>query len=187
MPRKSNYSVPPLIIFSFILEKLISKKYVLSFRPLIRERRKEMKEQKIKCKRRVVHIAKSKVKTKRKSTSQSFHETLKKLNRDFSQLFEDKKKSSDVRLMHRVALNVQHLYFDAKRLRKFPRYHETAEYILLTLTTPWGAPFVLETTLLDAADNFGVQNPKYSDMHKWLNGISLYGHHFPKQILSMVE
>lgn len=151
------------------------------------ERRKEMKQQKIKRKRRIVRIAKPKVKTKRKSSTQSFHETLKLLNRDFSQLFEDKKKPADVRLMHRVALNVQHLYFDAKRLRKFPKYHETAEHILLTLTTPWGAPFVLETTLLGAAKSFGTQNPKYSDMHKWLSGISRYGHYFPNQILSMVH
>ena len=145
-----------------------------------------MKEQKIKHKRRVVHIAKPRAKTKRKSTATSFHQTLKLLNHDFSQLFEDKKKPSDVRLMHRIALNVQHLYFDAKRLKKSEKYHDMAEHILLTLTTPWGAPFVLETTLLDAADNFGVQNPKYSDMYKWLKGISRYGHHFPKQILSMV-
>ncbi len=122
-----------------------------------------------------------------KSRSVSFHETLKLLNRDFSLLFQEKKKPCDVRLMHRIALNVQHLYFDAKRLREFPKYEESARYILLTLTTPWGAPFVVESTLLDAAENFGEQNPKYSDMHKWLSGIARYGHHFPSQILSMVH
>lgn len=146
-----------------------------------------MKQQKTQNKRRAVHIAKPKVKIRKKSTSVSFHETLQKLNRDFALLCEDKKKAADVRLMHRVALNIQHLYFDAKRLRDFSRYQETAEHILLTLTTPWGAPFVLETTLLDAAGSFGGQNPQYSDLHKWMKGISRYGHHFPKQIISMVH
>ena len=146
-----------------------------------------MKEQKSKRKRRVINIVKPKVKKKRKSAAVSFQETLKLLSHDFSDLVDEKKKPTDVRLMQRIALNVQHLYFDAKRLKDVPRYHDTAEHILLTLTTPWGAPFVLETTLLDAAANLDFQNPKYSDMHKWLSGISRYGHHFPQQILSMVE
>ncbi len=145
-----------------------------------------MKKEKVKRKRSSDHIAKPKAKLKRKSTIVSFHETLKVLNRDFTQLFSDKKDPTDVRLMHRIALNVQHLYFDAKQLKKSEKYRAEAEHILVTLTTPWGAPFVLETTLLDAATSLDVQNPKYSDMHKWLSGISRYGHHFPDQILSMV-
>lgn len=146
-----------------------------------------MKQLSTRKKRRSIHFAKPKIKSRKRSSLDSFLETLHSLNRDFSELVEDKKAPEDIRLMQRVALNIRHLFFDARRLQKFPQYQESALHVLLTLTTPWGAPFVLESTLLDAAEDFGTQNPKYSDLHKWLSCISKYGHHFPKQILSMVH
>lgn len=141
----------------------------------------KMKKVTIRQRRRTPRIV------KKKSKAESFQQSLKLLNRDFTQLFTDKKDPTDVRLMHRVALNVQQVYFDAKQLQKSPKYHKAAEQILQALTTPWGAPFVLETTLLDAAENLSTQDPKYSDMQKWLKNICRYGHYFPQQILSGIR
>ncbi len=131
------------------------------------------------------------IETKKRGTGKgrlrSLSETLALLHKDFTLLFEGKKRASDPLLMHRVALMIRQLHHDAKRLRYFPKYKEAAEHIVLTLTTPWGAPFVMEISLLDAAENLDEQNPASSDMHHWLSKIARYGHHFPQQILSIIS
>ena len=138
-------------------------------------------------KRRTMRILKKGAVRETKNPALSFQETLALLDRDLSFLFEKKRSPHDPRLIQRIALNLKHLYVEALKLKRFPKYKERAERILLSLTTPWGAPFVIKTTLLEAAASYGEQDPLHSDLHLWLKEISRYGHHFSGQILSMLH
>jgi len=54
---------------------------------------------------------------------------------------------------------------NAKEAARITELKERAQLIHFTLTTPWGAPFVGETTLLEAANTYSDDNPNSSLQH----------------------
>lgn len=53
------------------------------------------------------------------------------------------------------------------------------------LSTPWGAPFVGGCTLLEAADHFSEQEPKFSDLAELLEQFVSYREQVEPIILAL--
>lgn len=66
----------------------------------------------------------------------------------------------DSTFLQDFAMDIRKLDDDLREAEKVPEYKEPSELIEHLIRTPWGAPFVFETPLLDAARNF---DPKYPD------------------------
>lgn len=58
-------------------------------------------------------------------------------------------------------------------------------YLYHLITTPFGAPFVSNQTLLDAALNFENQKPLHSDLSHLIYNFSKYEHYFNDEILDI--
>lgn len=138
--------------------------------------------------RRVVFMRKLALRKKRLTPQeQRFKEALSHVIDDLSHIFSLKENVRDFLYLRRLSLNVKQLYFDAKRLTKCSKHKGHAEKVIHFLETPWGAPTVIRRSLLEAADRFSEQNPKYSDLNEWVTGISWYGPAYKKLILSLLH
>jgi hypothetical protein len=131
-------------------------------------------------KRRIIHInTDSNLRKIKYPTPCSFQEHLGQMSKDWQALIHKPQLASDARFLRRMAINIKHLHYDAKKKQK-----EGALRIAHFLSTPLGAPFVTKETLLKAAYLFSEQDPKESDLCMILKEFATYGVRYPMHLLS---
>jgi hypothetical protein len=94
-------------------------------------------------------------------------------------LFEFRELAKNPQFLRLVAIAVRHAYFDAKKDRGM---HPLLQWI----TLPMADFMENQVSLLEAADRFSHQEPKYSDLSELLLEISRFGPLFIQLPLSSV-
>lgn len=123
----------------------------------------------------------NKVMTKRKSlTLTHLKNDLHKLNLDWDNLLSDRKLCKDPTFLKKFSKDIKKIYNDAVKAEKNPNFKKRANLIVYLITSPFGAPFVEETTLLEA-----VEDP--AQLSRLLTKISKYGHKYPNQLFQVFE
>jgi len=87
------------------------------------------------------------------------------LHDHWTKLIEQERVAHDPAFLKKVADDIRKLDQDAKKATSFEELEERAQLLHFALTTPWGAPFVGETTLLEAANTYTDDNPNSSLQH----------------------
>ena len=91
-------------------------------------------------------------------------EDLKSIYYDWQSVIENKKLAKDHDFLSKMAQDIRKLYDDAVIAKKNPQLLELAELVEFILTTPIGAPFVAESTLLQAALSYDASAHQSSDL-----------------------
>ncbi len=97
------------------------------------------------------------------------------LHDDWEMLLNQDGMIKDPKFLEKIALDIQKLDADATHALEISRLKEQADIVHFALSTPWGAPFIGETTLLDAAKNYKADNPESALKHL-LSDFLKYGH-----------
>lgn len=96
------------------------------------------------------------------------------LHDDWEVLLKQSAMLKDSKFLERIANHIKKLDSHARLALEISRLKEQAEVVHYALSTPWGAPFIGETTLLDAANSYKADNPESALMHL-LSGFLKYG------------
>jgi hypothetical protein len=91
---------------------------------------------------------------KQQSAIAHFKKDLIAIHKDWERVQHHSTIISNLTFLKKFAQDIQHLDRDALALEHMEEVKEKAKLVHHILTTPWGAPFVGETTLLEAATNF---------------------------------
>lgn len=94
----------------------------------------------------------------------TLQQSLAELERDWEDFLLGKREVFDPSLLRKMAQDIQNLDKVSKEAGKFQRLKEISQLIHHLLCTPWGAPFTVSTTLLEAATAYSFQEPKRSDL-----------------------
>lgn len=97
------------------------------------------------------------------------------LHDDWEMLLSQDTIANDPKFLEKIAADIQKLDADATIALTTTKLKEQAEVIHFALSTPWGAPFIGETTLIDAARNYNTKNPD-SPLKHLLFAFIQYGH-----------
>lgn len=111
----------------------------------------------------------------RENIAASLKADLLALHDDWEVLLKQDAMLNDGKFLAKVAADIQKLDNDATLAKKESSLKEQAEVLHFALSTPWGAPFIGETTLLDAAKSFKEGHPETALMHL-LSDFLKYGH-----------
>ncbi|MEM7174905.1 MAG: hypothetical protein AAF443_03110 [Chlamydiota bacterium] len=117
---------------------------------------------------------------------EAFKRDLAAIHSDWEQLLEQKSKASDPLFLKKVATDIQNLDRDATQMRSIDDLKEKAELVHFVLSTPWGAPFVDETTLIEAAQAFRENDPQ-SKLNYLLSRFADYGHQMETPIFQVFD
>jgi len=79
---------------------------------------------------------------------------LDEIHKDWTHLFESKADLKNPKFLGKIAHDIVNLNQDAVEALHDEKLKEKAELVHFLLTTPWGAPFIGEATLLDAAKSY---------------------------------
>ena len=90
---------------------------------------------------------------------ESFKKDLAEIHSDWKLLLAQKDQASDPNFLKKVATDIQNLDRDATQMGSTETFKEQADLVHFLLSTPWGAPFVDETTLIEAAHAFSRKPP----------------------------
>jgi len=105
---------------------------------------------------------------------------------DYMELIEKERNAHDPDFLKRVAEHIKKLDHHAKMALDVDDLKERGELLHFALTTPWGAPFVGETTLLDAANTY-TENTSDSSLGHLLSSFSKYGHEKQAPLLKVFD
>lgn len=123
---------------------------------------------------------------KQLTKSQHLKEDLAEIHKDWIHLFEDQKDLDNPQFLSKMASDIQHLDQDALKAVEDTNVKEQAELIHYLLTTPWGAPFIGETTLLDAANSY-QQGQSESPLKHLLSGFMQHSEHQSTNLFKFLE
>ncbi len=112
---------------------------------------------------------------------------LEHVHEDWEMLKKKKTNYKDSKFLNKVAKDITQLNLDASQAEKVKSLKEKAELVNYLLTTPWGAPFVGETTLLEAAQSFKGENPSTSHLSHLMRDFATYGRKFDTQIFKFFD
>jgi len=93
---------------------------------------------------------------------------LTRFNEEWYQIKTEKKIIENKRFLSIFAKDILKLDQHAREIADLNTYKSSADLIHYILNTPWGAPFVASTTLLDAARSFSDEIPLKSDLYHLL-------------------
>ena len=93
------------------------------------------------------------------------------LHNDWEKLLQQEPPSIDAVLLTSFAKHILQLDQNAKEAALISDLKEKAQLLHFALSTPWGAPFVGETTLLEAATAYKEENTDSSLQHLLINFI----------------
>lgn len=93
---------------------------------------------------------------------------------------------NDSTFLKKIATDIQQLDIDATQALEVSKLKEHADIVHFALSTPWGAPFIGETTLLEAAKNYKANNPESALMHL-LSDFLKYGHNKKVPLFSVLD
>jgi hypothetical protein len=99
---------------------------------------------------------------------------LHEIHNDWEQIFASQTDLKDPAFLKKVAHDIVNLEKDSIEALQDEQLKEKAELVQFLLTTPWGAPFIGETTLLDAALSYQEGDQDSALMHL-LNGFIHHG------------
>ncbi|WP_420420812.1 hypothetical protein [Simkania sp.] len=99
---------------------------------------------------------------------------LEEIHNDWEQIFAPEVDLKDPAFLKKVAHDIVNLEKDSIDALKDEQLKEKAELVQFLLTTPWGAPFIGETTLLDAALSYQDGDQDSALMHL-LSGFAHHG------------
>lgn len=99
---------------------------------------------------------------------------LARFNEEWYQIRTETSIIENKRFLAILARDILKLDRHATEVACFEKYKSSAELIHYVLQTPWGAPFVTSTTLLDAATCFEDEIPLKSTLHDLLKTFTLY-------------
>lgn len=111
----------------------------------------------------------------RKDIRSKFRADLLTLHDDWEMLLTDDAIANDPKFLEKIAADIQTLDADATLALKYNNLREQAEVVHFALSTPWGAPFIGETTLIDAARSFDPSNVD-TPLKYLLTDFLQYGH-----------
>ena len=97
------------------------------------------------------------------------------LHDDWEMLLSQDTIANDPKFLEKIAADIQKLDADATLALGTTKLKEQAEVVHFALSTPWGAPFIGETTLIDAARSYDIKNPD-SPLKHLLSAFIQYGH-----------
>lgn len=109
------------------------------------------------------------------------------LEKDWEELLLDKKLSKDRDFLTRIAHDIKELNEDSELFEHFKPYEDQAEMIHYMLTTPWGAPFVSDKTLIEAALAYQFQEPIQSDLAKMMREFTEHSSISHNQFLTVLH
>lgn len=104
-----------------------------------------------------------------------FRADLHALHDDWEILLKQDTMLKDSKFLEKIAADIKKLDSDATQALEISSLKEQADVVHYALSTPWGAPFIGETTLLEAAKNYKADNPESALMHL-LSDFLKYGH-----------
>ncbi|NRA90101.1 MAG: hypothetical protein HRU43_03100 [Simkaniaceae bacterium] len=105
----------------------------------------------------------------------SLKQDLHALHDDWEVMLSQDTIANDPMFLEKVAKDIQNLDAHATLALNSENLKEQAELVHFALSTPWGAPFIGETTLIEAAKTYTNQNPDSSLKHL-LQDFIQYGH-----------
>jgi hypothetical protein len=100
---------------------------------------------------------------------------LRALHDDWEMLLSQDTIANDPKFLEKIAADIQRLDTDATIALTATKLREQAEVVHFALSTPWGAPFIGETTLIDAARSYDSKNSD-SPLKHLLSAFIQYGH-----------
>ena len=114
------------------------------------------------------------------------HANLLNLHNDWSRLLEKEALIDDEAFLKKIAVDIQQLDIDATIAIEHSELKEQAEVIHFALSSPWGAPFIGETTLLEAAKNYKAEEKETALKHL-LSDFAKYGHKKKVPLFSVLD
>ena len=117
---------------------------------------------------------------------ENFKKGLAEIRSDWKELLDKKDQASDPDFLKKVATDIQNLDRDAIRVESIEPFKTQAELVHFLLSTPWGAPFVDETTLLEAAQAFHDKHLQ-SELNRLLSRFAEYGHQMETPIFQVFD
>lgn len=91
----------------------------------------------------------------------------------------------DVDVLTKIAEEIQTLHQDILHLTSNDAVKENSEIIDYMLQSPWGAPFVYQKPLLDAAASF--KHAKTQDLHNLLHEFLQYKQEINEQLFDWIQ
>ncbi len=115
---------------------------------------------------------------------ENIQEDLKKFFSDWESFSKDDNYLSDPHLKA-MATDIVKLYEDSNTLLKNPKLKEDAELAIYMLSTPWGAPFVADATLIEAAKS--CLDESVEPLKHLLKDFSSYSDAFDNQLYCIFQ
>jgi hypothetical protein len=106
---------------------------------------------------------------------------LKVFNKDWKKLLKDQKLKKDKKYVTKIAFDIKNLNNDLI----LTKHKYNSDQISHMLTTPMGAPFVSDKTLLDAALNFENQSFEKSDLKHLITDLCKYEKYFDDEFFEI--
>lgn len=122
-----------------------------------------------------------------KKLYQSLRNDLTKLEKDWEILLTHKEELTNPLFLTNIAKDIKQLGVDSENAEKIEELWEEAHLIQHFLRTPWGAPFVSDMTLLEAALAYDVQDPLSSDLCHLMDEVVLHSSIQENQFLNLME
>ncbi|MBN1914498.1 MAG: hypothetical protein JW769_01245, partial [Parachlamydiales bacterium] len=105
-------------------------------------------------------------------------------NKDIHSLTHHQQLLKDPRFLEKISREIINLYEEAITVEKiFPKAHD----IYHILATPFGAPFVNEQTLLQAAVDYSYQKPSRSEMKHTLEKFLHYNKNIHNELIDLFD
>ena len=111
---------------------------------------------------------------KKKNPKSQLEKDLKAFSRHFKKLLKNRKLCQEQKELKALALEIEELNNDSLLAEEIDELKTQGHLVHHILATPWGAPFVSRTTLLDAALSLQYQPFKDSDLATLLDEFCTY-------------
>lgn len=112
----------------------------------------------------------------------AFHLHLQRVNQDLNRLLREQGIEQDARFLAKLARDILDLEMDAGKAYNLEGLEEQAGLIHHLLSTPWGAPFVEEAPLLEAASTFSPKDYRNSSLFHFAKDFARFGRRFDIQL-----
>ena len=119
----------------------------------------------------------------KKLAKNDLRKDLEKLTKNIKQLKSKQGLAKNKAFLHQMAEDIKKLNDDTLIAKNIPIAH----LIHHILSTPFGAPFVSEVSLLEAALDFDYQEPIKSDLSHLIEDFSKYNTYFDDEFLKIFD
>jgi hypothetical protein len=109
-----------------------------------------------------------------------------KLSQDWEQALSRQKNIRDPDYLKTIAEDIKLLDQDSSAVDHNEEIYREAHMIQHILRTPWGAPFVSDVTLAEAADAFPMQDPLHSDLCHLLDELLVHSNQVDNQFITLM-